>query len=229
MNEENKHEDYQNLLYRLFDWYAKGYYDVALPRRSEMKDYTDIFHGNVDSFYDAIKFLKMNVNLHEIYRLPWTFTLSNTKYEKSVTVVADFERKTMSSDEDDVFDKSKVVVDVKIEPYPVDELDCEVQYTCPNCQLHEDPYYLVDDIENYLIKERKTDEVVVTVRRNKLRDWEAFKVASDATNYLNLSEEKKYTPEFIRNLEKAHEIIEQVLNDCIKKWKETEKRKDWAV
>ena len=114
---------------------------------------------------------------------------------------------------------SKVVVDVKIEPYPVDELDCEVQYTCPNCQLHEYPYYLADNIENYLIKERKTDEVVVTVRRDTLRDWEAFKVANDATNYLNLSEDKKNTPEFIRDLEKAYETMRQVLEKYKVEWK----------
>jgi predicted lipase len=99
-------------------------------------------------------------------------------------------------------------------------------YSQPNSQIIRDPYYLTDDIDNYIVKEDATDDVVVVIKRSKLRDWEAFKVANDATNYLNLSEEKKYTPEFIRDLEKAHETIKQVLNDYIKKWKGTEKKKD---
>lgn len=99
-------------------------------------------------------------------------------------------------------------------------------YSQPNSQIIRDPYYLTDDIDNYIVKEDATDDVVVMVKRGKLRDWEAFKVANDVTNYLNLSEDKKNTPEFIRDLEMAHETIEQVLNDYIKKWKETEKKKD---
>ena len=112
----NNHEEYQNLLYQLFKWHAKEYYAIALPRRREMKDYTDELQGKVDSFYEALKFLKLNTNLHELYRLPWTFTLTDTKYEKSVTVVADYGG------------EGKVVIDVKIEPYPIEDLDVEVMY-----------------------------------------------------------------------------------------------------
>lgn len=178
----NNHEEYQNLLYQLFKWHAKGYYAIALSRRREMKDYTDELQGKVDSFYEAIKFLKLNTNLHELYRLPWTFTLTDTKYEKSVTVVVDYEG------------EGKVAVDVKIEPYPVEELKVNVEYSCPNCPIERDPYYLTDDIDNHIVKEYATDEVVAIIKRSKLRDWESFHAASDVVNYLNLSEEEKNKP-----------------------------------
>ena len=44
------------------------------------------------------------------------------EFEKKVTVSVDFARKQVSYDEDDVFDKSKIVVDIQIEPYPVEEI-----------------------------------------------------------------------------------------------------------
>lgn len=116
------HEEYQNLLYQLFMFHAKEYYDVALPRQKEVKDYSDLLQNNVSTFYEAIKFMKQNINLHEIYSLPWTFTLNDTKFEKKVTVSVDFARKQVSYDEDDVFDKSKIVVDIQIEPYPAEEI-----------------------------------------------------------------------------------------------------------
>ena len=116
------HEEYQNLLYQLFMFHAKEYYDVALPRRKEVKDYSNLLQNSVSTFNEAIKFMKQNINLHEIYCLPWTFTLNDTKFEKKVTVSVDFARKQVSYDEDDVFDKSKIVVDIQIEPYPVEEI-----------------------------------------------------------------------------------------------------------
>ena len=119
----NNHEDYQNLMYQLFIWHAKEYYDVALPMRKEMKDFSEMLNGKVNNFYEAIKYLKNNVNLHEIYKLPWTFTLNDTTYEKSVTVVSNY---APSKTEEGEYDKSKIVVDVKIEPYPVKKLDCQV-------------------------------------------------------------------------------------------------------
>lgn len=119
----NKHDDYQNLMYQLFTWNAKEYYDVALPMRKEMMDYSEMLNGKVNNFYQAIKYLKDNVNLHEIYKLPWAFTLNDTTYEKSVTVVSNF---APSKTEEGEYDKSKIVVDIKIEPYPVEKLDCEI-------------------------------------------------------------------------------------------------------
>ena len=123
MKTYNNHEDYQNLMYQLFVWHAKEYYDVALPMRKEMKDFSEMLNGKVNNFYEAIKYLKNNVNLHEIYKLPWTFTLNDTTYEKSVTVVSNF---APSKTEEGEYDKSKIVVDVKIEPYPVKKLDCQI-------------------------------------------------------------------------------------------------------
>lgn len=188
---DDKHNDYQNLMYQLFTWYAKDYYDVALPMRKEMMDFSELLNGKVNNFYQAIKYLKDNVKLHEIYKLPWTFTLNDTTYEKSVTVVANF---APSETEEGEYDKSKIVVDVKIEPYPVEKLDCEIEYTCPSTPIIRDTYYLTDDIDNYIIKEEATDDVVAIIKRDKLRDWEAFHAASDVVNYLNLSEEEKHKP-----------------------------------
>ena len=187
----NKHDDYQNLMYQLFMWHAKEYYDVALPMRKEMMDFSELLNGRVNNFYEAIKYLKDNVNLHEIYKLPWTFTLNDTTYEKSVTVVANF---APSKTEEGEYDKSKIVVDVKIEPYPVEKLDCEVEYIYPSTPIVRDPYYLTDDIDNYIVKEEATNDVVAIIKRSKLRDWEAFHAASDVVNYLNLSEEEKHKP-----------------------------------
>lgn len=68
------------------------------------------------------------------------------------------------------------------------------ELTCPNCQIERDLYYLTDDIDNYIVKEDATDDVVAIVKRSKLRDWEAFHAASDIVNYLNLSEEEKNKP-----------------------------------
>lgn len=120
----NNHEEYQNLLYQLFVWHAKEYYSVALPMRKEIMDYSEILKDKVNNFPQAIKYLKENINLHEIYRLPWTFTLNDTTYEKSVTVIANF---APSKTEEGKYDMSKIVTDVKIEPYPVDKLTIEIQ------------------------------------------------------------------------------------------------------
>ena len=188
---ENKHEDYQNLMYQLFIWYAKEYYDVALPMRKEMMDFSELLNGKVNNFYEAIRYLKNNVNLHEIYKLPWTFTLNDTTYEKSVTVVSNF---APSETEEGEYDKSKIVVDVKIEPYPVEKLECEIVNSCSSSPIIRDPYYLTDDIDNYIVKEEATGDVVAIIKRDKLRDWEAFHAASDVVNYLNLSEEEKHKP-----------------------------------
>lgn len=188
---EHKHNDYQNLMYQLFTWHAKEYYDVALPMRKEMMDFSEMLNGKVNNFYQAIKYLKDNVNLHEIYKLPWTFTLNDTTYEKSVTVVSNF---APSETEEGEYDKSKILVDVKIEPYPVEKLDCEIEYTCPSTPIVRDTYYLTDDIDNYIIKKEATDDIVAIIKRDKLRDWEAFHAASDVVNYLNLSEEEKHKP-----------------------------------
>lgn len=68
------------------------------------------------------------------------------------------------------------------------------ELTCPNCPIERDPYYLTDDIDNYIVKEDATDDVVAIIKRSKLRDWEAFHAASDVVNYLNLSEEEKNKP-----------------------------------
>lgn len=67
-------------------------------------------------------------------------------------------------------------------------------YSQPNSQIIRDPYYLTDDIDNYIVKEDTTDDIVAIIKRSKLRDWEAFHVASDVVNYLNLSEEEKNKP-----------------------------------
>lgn len=67
-------------------------------------------------------------------------------------------------------------------------------YSQPNSQIIRDPYYLTDDIDNYIVKEDATDDVVAIIKRSKLRDWEAFHAASDVINYLNLSEEEKNKP-----------------------------------
>ena len=71
---------------------------------------------------------------------------------------------------------------------------CEIEYTCPSSPIIRDPYYLTDDADNYVVKEEATGDIVVTIKRNKLRDWEAFHAASDVVNYLNLSEEEKHKP-----------------------------------
>lgn len=120
----NNHEEYQNLLYQLFVWHAKGYYSVALPMRKEIMDYSEILKDKVNNFPQAIKYLKDNINLHEIYKLPWTFTLNDTTYEKSVTVTANF---APSKTEEGKYDMSKIVTDVKIEPYPVDKLTIQIE------------------------------------------------------------------------------------------------------
>lgn len=67
-------------------------------------------------------------------------------------------------------------------------------YSQPNSQIIRDPYYLADDIDNYIVKEDATGDVVAIIKKNKLRDWEAFHAASDVVNYLNLSEEEKNKP-----------------------------------
>ena len=67
-------------------------------------------------------------------------------------------------------------------------------YSQANSQIIRDPYYLTDDIDNYIVKEDATGDVVVIINRSKLRDWEAFHAASDIVNYLNLSEEEKNKP-----------------------------------
>ena len=59
------------------------------------------------------------------------------------------------------------------------------ELTCPNCPIERDHYYLTDDIDNYIVKEDATDDVVAKIKRSKLRDWEAFHAASDVVNYLN--------------------------------------------
>lgn len=86
-------------------------------------DYSEILKDKVNNFPQAIKYLKDNINLHEIYRLPWTFTLNDTTYEKSVTVIANF---APSKTEEGKYDMSKIVTDVKIEPYPIDKLTIEI-------------------------------------------------------------------------------------------------------
>lgn len=68
------------------------------------------------------------------------------------------------------------------------------ELTCPNCPIERDPYYLTDDIDNYIVKEDATDDVVAIIKRSKLRDWEAFHAASNVVKYLNLSEEEKNKP-----------------------------------
>lgn len=68
------------------------------------------------------------------------------------------------------------------------------ELTCPNRPIERDPYYLTDDVDNYIVKEYATDEVVAIIKRSKLRDWEAFHAASDVVNYLNLNEEEKNKP-----------------------------------
>ena len=68
------------------------------------------------------------------------------------------------------------------------------ELTCPNCSIERDHYYLTDDIDNYIVKEDATDDVVAIIKRSKLRDWEAFHAASDVVKYLNLSEEEKNKP-----------------------------------
>ena len=70
--------------------------------------------------------------------------------------------------------------------------DCSDNF--PNRPIERDPYYLTDDIDNYIVKEYATDEVVAIIKRSKLRDWEAFHAASDVVKYLNLSEEEKNKP-----------------------------------
>ena len=50
---------------------------------------------------------------------------------------------------------------------------------------------MVHDIDNYIVKENATNDVVAIIKRSKLRDWEAFHAASDVVKYLNLSEEEK--------------------------------------
>lgn len=67
-------------------------------------------------------------------------------------------------------------------------------YSQSNSQIIRDPYYLTDDIDNYIVKEEETGDVVAIIKRSKLRDWEAFHAASDVVNYLNLSEEEKNKP-----------------------------------
>lgn len=64
--------------------------------------------------------------------------------------------------------------------------DCSNNF--PNCPIERDPYYLTDDIDNYIVKEYATNDVVAIIKRSKLRDWEAFRAASDVVNYLNLSQ-----------------------------------------
>ena len=68
---------------------------------------------------------------------------------------------------------------------------CKIECTCPASPIVRDPYYLTDNIDGYLIKEEATDNVVVTIKRDKSKDWEAFHIANDIVNYLNLSEEEK--------------------------------------
>ena len=68
---------------------------------------------------------------------------------------------------------------------------CKTECTCPSSPIVRDPYYLTDNIDGYIIKEDATGEVVVTIKRDKLRDWEAFHIANDIVNYMNLSEEEK--------------------------------------
>ena len=53
---------------------------------------------------------------------------------------------------------------------------------------------MVHDIDNYIVKEYATNDVVAIIKRSKLRDWEAFHAASDVVKYLNLSEEEKNKP-----------------------------------
>ena len=53
---------------------------------------------------------------------------------------------------------------------------------------------MVHDIDNYIVKENATNDVVAIIKRSKLRDWEAFHAACDVVNYLNLSEEEKNKP-----------------------------------
>ena len=66
--------------------------------------------------------------------------------------------------------------------------------TCPNTFIKRDAYFLTDDINNYIVKEEATGDVVAIIKRSKLRDWEAFHAASDVVKYLNLSEEEKNKP-----------------------------------
>lgn len=90
-------------------------------------------------------------------------------------------------------DKEKGIVYINL--YRTDySKDMSEELTCPNCPIERDPYYLTDDIDNYIVKEDATDDVVAIIKKSKLRDWEAFHAASDVVKYLNLSEEEKNKP-----------------------------------
>jgi hypothetical protein len=114
MNEE-LHESYHNDLNRLFRNHKKEYYDLVFPRNNVVNDFTEILDfANVRSVHEACKWIDQNLSVREIYTLPWTFTLEYLPECKKVTVVADFAQSLI---EENKYDMSKIVIDVKTEPY----------------------------------------------------------------------------------------------------------------